>query len=602
LGENNSGEPEENITKRESFYYHIDKGIKNNLNTSDDSRFRSQSSLSRTVRSNLPYTFIQRGLKINESRKKKCSSLENSWVKYHSKEFINLQKPEIEFKESILFKDYFNLKENDNYVAYSNRKINKNNLLKNSNTSKHNKSKLESRFKKIKDASLNSDSIEKNTNIIDISHLTGINFKNTEGFKRFNNPSDDKNIKNSALTILNKNNEELKDKEYFTEIIDTINKQKFKSDISNGLKLNKSSKKQNNNFCEKCEEKLNFILKNSDISNKNPYFNISENLSFIAFNNSSNNIIQNNNFFLPETSSIEYYRSLFISEWKKNLSQNTFSFEIPSQKKENLLHINKINDNNSNDGKLKSQMNYTFQKNSSKSENKYFHAENSYDQNPVNTNKINNPNIGENLNEKIKSNNIINLETKQNIENSYSNENNEMSNSRGQCDNTKNVLIQNSTEKQKTEKFNENTHIYIVVDDNLYIRNCLKKLLDIFFKNWKKNNPKEKIDFVIYEGIDGIDALKFVIDPNYSSRIKGIFIDENMEYLNGSEAIKIIRRLQNLNKISKLFHIATVTAFEDAITKTNILNAGVDDIYQKPINKNHIEDFFRKFPIKIHNK
>jgi len=113
----------------------------------------------------------------------------------------------------------------------------------------------------------------------------------------------------------------------------------------------------------------------------------------------------------------------------------------------------------------------------------------------------------------------------------------------------------------------------------------------------KRKTNQKKIEFEILEGIYGIDALKYVIDPKFSSRIKGIFIDENMEYLNGSEAIKIIKRLQNLNKISKLFKIATVTAFEDAVTKSNILDAGVDEIYQKPIEKRHIEDFFKKFPI-----
>lgn len=134
-----------------------------------------------------------------------------------------------------------------------------------------------------------------------------------------------------------------------------------------------------------------------------------------------------------------------------------------------------------------------------------------------------------------------------------------------------------------------------MIDDNLHIRNSEKNLLNVFLKNWKKNNQNSKLNFDIIDGGDGIDALKLAIDPILSSRIKGIFIDENMEYMNGSEAIKIIRKLQSLNKIPK-FNIATVTAFEDAVTKGSIMQAGVDQIYPKPFSKNHLSDFFNKFP------
>ena len=70
-----------------------------------------------------------------------------------------------------------------------------------------------------------------------------------------------------------------------------------------------------------------------------------------------------------------------------------------------------------------------------------------------------------------------------------------------------------------------------------------------------------------------------------------------MEYMNGSEAIRIIRKLQTLNKIHK-FNIATFTAFEDNITKNNILQAGVDEIYSKPLRKENIIDYFGRYPIK----
>ena len=49
-------------------------------------------------------------------------------------------------------------------------------------------------------------------------------------------------------------------------------------------------------------------------------------------------------------------------------------------------------------------------------------------------------------------------------------------------------------------------------------------------------------------------------------KIKCIFIDENMDYLNGSETIKIIRKLQNMNKINS-YNIVSITALEDNESK-----------------------------------
>lgn len=133
--------------------------------------------------------------------------------------------------------------------------------------------------------------------------------------------------------------------------------------------------------------------------------------------------------------------------------------------------------------------------------------------------------------------------------------------------------------------------VFIVIDDNVHLRNSIKNLLRLSFKNLKVENTIE-----IIEGSDGIDALKFVIDSNYNSRIKGLFIDENMEYMNGSEAIKIIRNFQKLNKIN-WFNIVTVTAFEDPVTRNNIIKAGVNEILQKPLSKHHLEEYFKRYPI-----
>ena len=91
------------------------------------------------------------------------------------------------------------------------------------------------------------------------------------------------------------------------------------------------------------------------------------------------------------------------------------------------------------------------------------------------------------------------------------------------------------------------------------------------------------INFRILEGSDGIDLLNFLrLDKDY--KIKYIFTDENMEYLNGSEAVKLITKFEADNKI-KNFNIISITTFDDEETRKNILNSGINSILSKPCTK-----------------
>lgn len=328
----------------------------------------------------------------------------------------------------------------------------------------------------------------------------------------------------------------------------------------------------------------------------------SENISVIDINNINNNILMNNNFIINENV-FEFFKSYYISNWKQKLSQNSFQMEFIStvsnnintqekqQKELEYLNNKDLNDSNEiSDTQIKSNQKYVI---NSKMLNK--------------TNISKNPNLPNDLEleKEMNNNNNNNILSNRKMKiNSPKNSNNEKITS----NNSPPRFLRKSTNKFAKEQAdcrsknnlnkidNPDTYIYIVIDDNLHIRNAEKNLLKIYLKNLKKNlNLKQ--EFEVIDGGDGIDALKYVIDPNLSSRIKAIFIDENMEYMNGSEAIKIIRKFQSLNKIQK-FNIATVTAFEDNITKLNIIQAGVDEIYGKPFSKNHLEDFFKKFPIK----
>jgi CheY-like chemotaxis protein len=100
------------------------------------------------------------------------------------------------------------------------------------------------------------------------------------------------------------------------------------------------------------------------------------------------------------------------------------------------------------------------------------------------------------------------------------------------------------------------------------------------------------IDYQIIEGSDGIDLINMVRNDK-EGMIKCIFIDENMGYLNGSEAVKITRRLEENKKILK-YHIVSITAFDDDQTKKNILNSGINSILSKPVSKTSLINELKK--------
>ena len=60
-----------------------------------------------------------------------------------------------------------------------------------------------------------------------------------------------------------------------------------------------------------------------------------------------------------------------------------------------------------------------------------------------------------------------------------------------------------------------------------------------------------------------------------------------MEFLNGSDALRIIRKIQHNKKIG-IYHIVSITAFDGNETKNNILTSGVNSILTKPCTKTNI--------------
>lgn len=106
---------------------------------------------------------------------------------------------------------------------------------------------------------------------------------------------------------------------------------------------------------------------------------------------------------------------------------------------------------------------------------------------------------------------------------------------------------------------------------------------------------KSEIEIVTFQ--DGFDILKFVIENEKRlQNIKCIFTDENMDFMNGSEAIKLLRIFEKKEKFVHIYVIST-TCYEDPKQVNYILSSGADMVLSKPISKNSIINCFEKFGI-----
>jgi len=142
------------------------------------------------------------------------------------------------------------------------------------------------------------------------------------------------------------------------------------------------------------------------------------------------------------------------------------------------------------------------------------------------------------------------------------------------------------SEKQ-IENFNSIKYQILVVDDNKTLRQSLISVISKFLK--KRNLSKF---YEIIECSDGVDILSYLVkDQAENNKIKCVITDENMEYMNGSEAIKILKNFENDNKIKPVV-LAMISSF-DIQYMENYFNVG-DEIYflPKPCNEKNFEEFF----------
>ena len=142
--------------------------------------------------------------------------------------------------------------------------------------------------------------------------------------------------------------------------------------------------------------------------------------------------------------------------------------------------------------------------------------------------------------------------------------------------NENNTQSNNSFSFENKSCSNLNKNIILVVDDNHLINEANKNIVKKWF-----NLIGIEVEIILCS--DGIDIIRYVLNDKIKKNIKCILTDENMEFINGSEAIKLIRKLESKSYIPHIPCIS-VTCHEDKNIVDNIYASGANRVLSKPLN------------------
>lgn len=120
----------------------------------------------------------------------------------------------------------------------------------------------------------------------------------------------------------------------------------------------------------------------------------------------------------------------------------------------------------------------------------------------------------------------------------------------------------------------------LIADDNQIINDSNKRVIENICR-------QKKLEYEIIPCNDGIELLKYICDEAYFDSIKFIITDENMEILNGSEIIKILRIIE-LRKKAERKTVISVTSHDDSFIIKFIKESGADAILSKPLSKSKL--------------
>lgn len=140
-----------------------------------------------------------------------------------------------------------------------------------------------------------------------------------------------------------------------------------------------------------------------------------------------------------------------------------------------------------------------------------------------------------------------------------------------------------ATKKSETNYYDEllndkkSKPILVICDDTAVIRDSAEKVY--------KSVPEVRDSYEILKVNDGSTLISLIIANQKYKRIKAVFTDEYMEYINGSDAISIIKALESKGKLQKGILYFSVTSYEDELFKSRLLQYGFSQVMSKPICK-----------------
>ena len=143
--------------------------------------------------------------------------------------------------------------------------------------------------------------------------------------------------------------------------------------------------------------------------------------------------------------------------------------------------------------------------------------------------------------------------------------------------------------ESKNNQSDENSESYkrkivIIEDDrimNMTIKNLLMKIINL-----------KKLDILVIQCYDGIDLLKEIMDDQKNGNLIDLIItDENMEFMNGTQALSILRDLESKSKV-KLPYIVSSTTDQISDQKMNLLS--IKKILPKPIDRNSLTNVLKE--------
>jgi response regulator RpfG family c-di-GMP phosphodiesterase len=128
----------------------------------------------------------------------------------------------------------------------------------------------------------------------------------------------------------------------------------------------------------------------------------------------------------------------------------------------------------------------------------------------------------------------------------------------------------------KSEFCNKESSNILIIDDQENIRQAMKNMIISIMTDLN-------IQFHLIEGSDGKDLINYL--KNAKIPIDLVFTDENMEFINGSEAIKKIRKNEKKQNLEKVSIISVTSDGESESKKKNIIDSGADCVLNKPLKK-----------------